>query len=383
MAIAVAYSDSLKPLLAENSDEFLSIKEKYYRDKRDLLECKKINTKRLNKTEPGGRNYSLITFERSLLFELEGNRELQKIYLILSAISDIKSSVKDNASLTTLALLLHKEGDIKRAYKFINFSYEDASFFKSRLRFTLISNILPVINEAYQIQKEQQQKKLRTFLLIISLLSLLLLVAIYLIYRQLNKLNIAQCELKKVNGQLKSLNNSLRESNDQLNNANDELSEANHIKEHYIGNFLTICSNYIDKMDSINRNVNKQIAAGKIEDLYTQTKSKKIIDGEIQQFYQNFDETFLHIYPHFVEQINALLEDKEQIVLKNNEALNTELRVFALIRLGINDSSRIAKLLRYSVNTIYNYRVKIRNKAKGNRDDFEKMVMKIDSVKPS
>lgn len=381
MAIANAYSDSLVPLLNEDSDEYLAIKEKHFRDKRDLLESKKINTKRLEKAKPGSRSFSLITFERSLLFELEGNRELQKKYLILSAISDIKASVKDNASLTTLALLLHKEGDIRRAHKFINFSYEDASFFKSRLRFTLISNILPVINEAYQFRSDQQQKKLTRFLYIISILSLLLLVAFYFIYRQLNKINRAQRELKNVNNKLKELNDSLRDSNNQLNKANDELSEANHVKEHYIGNFLTICSNYIDKMDGIYKHVNRQIAAGKLEELFAQTKSARIMNDEINQFYKNFDETFLHIYPHFVEEINALLDEGEQIIPKKSEALNTELRVFALIRLGITDSSRIANLLRYSVNTIYNYRVKIKNKAKGNREDFEMMVMKIDSVR--
>ncbi|MCU4155540.1 hypothetical protein J1N10_06100 [Carboxylicivirga sp. A043] len=380
-SIANTYTDSLRLLLEKGSEDYLALEEKKYRDNWLFRECEEINNKRLALTQPGTRQYSQVTFERSLLYEMEGNTEARKKYLILSAISDIESAVKDNASLTTLAILLHKEGDINRAYRFIKFAYEDASFYNSRLRFTLISNILPVINEAYQMRAEKQKKKLRSFLFIISCLSGFLLIAIYFIYRQLKTLNRAQSELVNANDQLKSLNNSLKEKNQTLNVLNEELSESNLVKEHYIANFLSICSNYIDKLDALNKGIGKQINAGKVEDLFKQSKSRKLMDQEVKEFYHNFDEIFLHIYPHFVEEVNALLEENEQITLKSNESLNTELRVFALIRLGINDSSRIAKLLRYSVNTIYNYRVKIKNKAKGNRDEFEQNIMKIDAVK--
>lgn len=379
--IAQSYTDSLSVLLKEGTEEYLAIEEKRFRDKRLFNESKRINDQRLALTTPGSRQYSLVTFERSLIYELKGNVSERKKYLILSAISDIQSAVKDNASLTTLALILHKEGDINRAYHFIKFAYEDASFYNSRLRFTLISNILPVINEAYQIRAEKQKKKLRSFLFIISCLSVFLLIAIYFIYRQLKTLNRAQSELVNANEQLKRLNNSLKEKNQTLNILNEELSESNLVKEHYIANFLSICSNYIDKLDMLNKGIAKQINAGKVEDLFKQSKSRKLMDQELKEFYQNFDDIFLHIYPHFVEEVNNLLQEGEEIMLKKNETLNTELRVFALIRLGINDSSRIAKLLRYSVNTIYNYRVKIKNKAKGNRDEFEQNIMRIDAVK--
>lgn len=377
---ARTYTDSLKQVLSLKSEQYLALEEKKNRDNWRFRACEEINNKRLAQTAPGSRKYSMITFERSLIYELEGNTELRKKYLILSAISDIKAAVKDNASLTTLALLLHKEGDIDRAYNFIKFAYEDASFYNSRLRFTHISNILPVINEAYQVRANEQQRKLRNFLYIISVLLLFLVVAIYFIHRQLKSLNKAQSALLNVNNQLKQLNIDLKSTNENLNDLNKELSESNLVKEHYIANFLTICSNYIDKLDALNKGIGKQINAGKIEELLKQSKSRKLMDQEIKEFYQNFDDIFLHIYPHFVEEVNNLLEDDEELKPKNKEALNTELRVFALIRLGINDSSRIAKLLRYSVNTIYNYRVKIKNKAKGNRNEFEQNIMKIDAA---
>ncbi|WP_146192222.1 DUF6377 domain-containing protein [Marinilabilia rubra] len=373
------YSDSVMPMIDPQSELYLSLLEKKYRDNRQLMKCLMVNSKRLEKAKMGTRLYSTITFERSLYYDIVSDREMEKKYLILSAISDIKAAVKDNASLAKLAIILHEEGQLDKAHKFINFSFEDAEFFNSRLRFISISNILPVINEAYQLKSEKQKAKLERFLIIISLLSLFLGLAVVFILRQMTKLKKARKELQTVNGKLKSLNLSLRDTNQSLNSLNKELSESNHVKEQYIASFLTICSEYIEKLDEFRKMTNKHIASQKIDELFKFTKSQKIIEQETREFYENFDTTFLHIYPHFVEELNRLLKKDERIELKKDERMNTELRVFALIRLGINDSSEIAKLLRYSVNTIYNYRVKIKNKAAVNRDEFEDHIMRIDA----
>lgn len=374
-----AYIDSLLSLLDPNSEEYLFIIEKQFRDTKQLIECRKVNSKRLAMAQMGTRIYSIITFQRAISYELELNCELEKKFLILSAISDIKASVKDNASLTKLALLLYEEKKIDKAHDYINFSFEDAVFFNSRLRFIEISNILPVINEAFQFKSDQQKANLRTFLIIISILSVILFFAALYIYMQMKNLSHARNDLQKANKQLKDLNINLHHANAELNDLNNELSESNHVKEQYIGNFLSICSNYIYKLDIYRKMVNKHIAARRVAELYEITKSKQLIEKELIEFYENFDNTFLNIYPNFVEELNSLLLVKERITLKKGELLNTELRIFALIRLGISDSSKIAKLLRYSVNTIYNYRVKIKNKAAIPRDDFEVFVMKIDA----
>ena len=179
----------------------------------------------------------------------------------------------------------------------------------------------------------------------------------------MKRLSKARNELGVINNQLKSLNN--------------ELAEANHIKEEYIAHFLGICSTYIDKLESYRKMVNKKINGGQVTELLKITKSSEVLESELKEFYVNFDNTFLHLYPKFVEEFNSLLVKEERIVLKKGELLNTELRIFALIRLGIDDSSKIANLLRYSVNTIYNYRAKVKNKALGSRDDFESLVMRI------
>jgi len=377
--LAHIYSDSLLKLLDQNASEYMLIKESQYREAGHLLESKKINTQRLARVRMGTRDYSIAAYNRSQIFQHELDTKNQKKFLILSAISDIKASIKDNASLANLALILYHENNIDRAYKYINFAMEDALFFNSNLRFISMSNILPLITEDYQRKSDHQKANLRKFSRIISLLSIILLLALIFIYRQMKSLSKARNDLHDVNQQLGILNEQLQHTNHKLHGLNKELSESNLIKEQYIANFLTICSNYIDKLDGYRKMVNKQITARKVAELHEYTKSNIIINTELNAFYKNFDTTFLNIYPNFVAELNALLKPDEQIILKPHEKLNTELRIFALIRLGITDSSKIAKLLRYSVNTIYNYRVRIKNRASGNREEFEDLILKIDT----
>ncbi|WP_025864198.1 DUF6377 domain-containing protein [Prolixibacter bellariivorans] len=372
-----AYRDSVMKLLDPNSEAYLAIREKQYRDAGEYDSCRWVNSKRLAMTQMGTREYSMITFDRSLSYQLQNNTEQREKYLILSAMSDIRAAVKDNASMAALSTILYHQNKIDRAYEYIKFSFEDAAYFNSRLRYMQISNILPVVTAAYQKKSDKQKAHLRILLIIISLLSIVLLLSILFIYSQVKKLARARKDLQTVNLKLRDLNGHLSEANTQLNELNSQLSESNHVKEQYIGNFFSICSDYIDKLDGFRRNVNKQIADREVAELFEKTKSKRLIDDEIREFYDNFDHTFLQIYPDFVEDFNALLNEDEQIVLRKGELLNTELRIFALIRLGITDSANIAKLLRYSVNTIYNYRVKVKNRAVVPRDGFEDYVMKI------
>ncbi|HEX8013675.1 MAG TPA: DUF6377 domain-containing protein, partial [Flavobacterium sp.] len=371
------YEDSLSKRIALSSAESMALLEKKYRDERKLPKALEINTQRLKNTKIGTREYSMVTFERSILYELLSDVDNQKKFLILSAISDIKSNVKDNASLSNLAMILYSEKDIDKAHQFISFSMEDAKFYNSQLRYVNISNVLTSITKAYDLRSNEQKLKLKTFLILISLLGLLLLAIVVYVYKQNKKISLARNNLKDVNEQLNSLNKELNIKNDDLNNLYVLLSKSNDIKVHYIGTFLNLYSEYIDKLDVYRKLVTKYITANKSRDLLDLTKSKQVIDTELKLFYKNFDESFLQIYPNFITEFNKLLKEEDRIILKNNdEILNTELRVYALIRLGITNSSKISKILRYSVNTIYNFRVKIKNSAI-NRDEFENQVKKI------
>lgn len=377
--ISWKYKDSLYAILDKESELYLNMKETRQRDFGEPQKALETNMKRLQRVEFGTPEYALVTFHRALDYSKLEDNEQRKIYLALSAISDLHSAIKDNASLWELANLIYNDGDVDRSYKYIRHSLDDANFFNARLRNFQISGILSIIDKTYQMKSEKQKDELRFYLILISLLSVLLIAAIMYIYKQMNKLSVARNNLQDVNGQLNILNRELSEMNEQLKSANLDLSESNHVKEEYIGHFLSLCSTYIDKLESFRKMVTKKLTTGQVAELLKITKSTDIQENELKEFYANFDNTFLHLYPSFVEDFNSLLIDGEKIVLKKGELMNTELRIFALIRLGIDDSSKIADFLRYSVNTIYNYRAKVKNKAKVSREDFENLVMRIGS----
>lgn len=324
---------------------------------------------------------AICTYTLSESYRLKGDKEKEKEYLIVSAMADMKTAVREYISLRKLAVLLYQEGDIERAYSYVKICMEDAAACNARLRKLEILEIFPIINDAYQQKTEKQQEQMKWALVSISLLSLFLLLAIFYVYKQMKKVAAARREVIDANKRLKELNDELHLSNAQLKEANHSIAENSYLKEEYIGRYMDQCSVYLEKMDNYRRSLGKIAATGNVEELYKNIKSSKFIEGELKEFYTNFDNTFLQLFPTFVEDFNALLADDEQISLKAGERMNTELRIFALIRLGITDSVKIAQFLRYSVTTIYNYRTKVRNKAAGDRDLLEQEVMTIGKSK--
>ena len=324
---------------------------------------------------------AICAYTLSESYRLKGDKEKEKEYLIVSAMADMKTAVREYISLRKLAVLLYQEGDIERAYSYVKICMEDAAACNARLRKLEILEIFPIINDAYQQKTEKQQEQMKWALVSISLLSLFLLLAIFYVYKQMKKVAAARREVIDANKRLKELNDELHLSNAQLKEANHSIAENSYLKEEYIGRYMDQCSVYLEKMDNYRRSLGKIAATGNVEELYKNIKSSKFIEGELKEFYTNFDNTFLQLVPTFVEDFNALLADDEQISLKAGERMNTELRIFALIRLGITDSVKIAQFLRYSVTTIYNYRTKVRNKAAGDRDLLEQEVMTIGKSK--
>ncbi|MCD7849679.1 MAG: DUF6377 domain-containing protein [Parabacteroides sp.] len=375
--LALAYRDSLFRILPEGVDLRIELQELASREAGRTEEALRINDARLARVPFGSPEYALISYHRAMIYRQERNREKEKLYLTLSSLSDVQSAITDHASLWMLTDLLLKDGDIERAYHYIRFSWDETNRFRARSRSWQSADILSLIDKNYQATIEKKNRMLVTYLALISILTLLLISAVIYIYRQMKRLSEARNHLQETNGQLKVLNGELHQMNARLQSTNQQLSESNQIKEEYIGRFIKLCSTYIDKLDGYRRMVNKKVCAGQIEELAKITRSSKALDAELDELYRNFDMAFLHLFPDFVAQFNALLQEDERIVLKIDELLNTELRIFALIRLGINDSSQIAEFLRYSVNTIYNYRAKVKNKARVPRDDFENLVREI------
>ncbi len=320
---------------------------------------------------------AIIAYSIAVIYNKKKDRELEKQWLIISSINDIQSATKEYISLRNLAFMLYEDGDIDRAYKYIKKSLEDALFCNARLRTYEISLMMPIIDKAYQHQSESRQKLMMSTIFIVSLLSLMLMIAVYFVYRQMRKLALARKKLSCSNDQLSNLNQELSRFNLEIKNTNRTLVESNLIKEEYIGRYMDQCSEYIDKLDNYRRSLKRIAKNGKADDLYQAIQSKEYIEKELKEFYHSFDITFLQLFPRFVEEFKELLIDDECVQLKPGQMMNTELRIYALIRLGISDSVKISHFLRCSLSTIYNYRTKIRNKAKGVRDEFEQKVMRI------
>lgn len=311
--------------------------------------------------------FSMTAATLSYVYGARGNRDMQRKYLALSAISDLECAITENESLHSLSLMLYDEGRFRKAYEYMQMSLADANFYNARFRRVEIAKSQPVIEQAFLSELARQRFRLYLSLAFISILSLILVVVAYYLHHQMKELRKSRLVIEETNQQLEVLNL--------------DLQESNKIKEEYIGHFLNLCSQYIDKLEHFNQLVNRKIKVGQVDALFAMTESSKLVDMELAELLENFDRIFLKLYPDFVTCFNDLFDKEDRIVLKRDELLNTELRIFALVRLGVNDSSKIARFLRYAPNTVYTYRTKVKNKAKVDRETFELEIMKIGSFK--
>ena len=316
-------------------------------------------------------------------------------YLAYSSMADIVSCNKDIASLEELGIYLFSLGDIDRAYAYTNYCLQNALFYKNRVRIMGISSTIDQINAVYQERMRQQGERVQSYLFAVSILSAVLILAILYIYQKLRQLAMSRSKLHEMNEelnrhvdnlseaqrQLKEVNEKLHSLNVELKDVNAQLRESNYVKEEYIGYVFSLCSNYISKLDEYRKNISRKIKTNQIDAVKAMTDRPTIAQSELKEFYKNFDAIFLHVYPSFVSDFNALLHPEEQIVLKEGELLNTELRIYALVRLGINDSVKIADFLHCSPQTVYNNRLKVRNKAIIPKEQFAETVRLLGKMK--
>jgi len=375
---------SIKDALTPDNNLYLQLKEDSARNAHKFEDALKLNDISLLNTSYGTPEYALVTFRRSLIYQWQGNREKQKYYLVLSAISDIKSAIKDQASLMMLAQILYEDGDIDRAYNYIRFSWNATMFYNAKLRSLQSSSILSLIDKTYQAKIENQKTKLQYYLILTSSLLLLLVFALFVIYRQIKRLSSAKknlqlvnADLNHLNAELNKLNHEITSVNQVLNSTNSELSESNNIKEVYIGRFIELCSIYLNKIDDFRIKVHSKIQDGNIKEAKSMTQSQDIMDDEFEELYVNFDTAFLQLFPGFVDKVNELLNEADRFILKKGESLNPELRIIALMRLGISDGSKISQFLRYSLTTVYNYRTKTKNRTYLQKEEFDNRISEI------
>jgi len=316
----------------------------------------------LNDFEQDQHQRAMNSSALASLYNIKGEQENTLYYTALSAVSDIRSAVRETTSKTGLAHYLYNKGDLKNASKYINVSLEEANFYNARHRKTSINNILPIIEKERLHLIEKQKNILTGLLVVVCLILLLLLGASLIIYKQNKKLTRSKKIIQDQLGRLEAINK--------------ELNESNVIKDQYIIDSLYGKSNYLDTVESLLKKINNKLKARQYDDIYD-LGSEFNIKTERENVYSSFDNTFLKLFPDFIHEYNTLFNEEDRIPFNNTNRLTTELRIFALIRLGITDNERIAKFLNLSVATIYKYRTKARSKSTVLNDEFEKRIVRI------
>jgi hypothetical protein len=283
-------------------------------------------------------------------------------FLVRSAYADLRSATKETAAMHTLATILFEQGRIDAADFFIQQAREDALYYGAKQRQIEISGVLPLIAAAKLNSVEAQRNKWLVYSTSVTILALLVCAFVFIIFRQLRKLKVAEVTISAANLALKKTNNNL--------------SEANQIKEEYIAYYFNINADYLSKIEALKTAIDKKLIAKKFDEL------RYIVDNinlkrEREELSYSFDHVFLKLFPDFVSTFNSLFNPEDQIVLKEGQLMNTELRIFALIRMGISDTEKIAKILGYSVNTIYAYKTRVKSKSLIPNEEFESRIMQI------
>lgn len=310
------------------------------------------------------------------LYTIKNETDRAVELLSLAAISDIKSSTKENVAMTKLSELLFNMGRIKEAYKYVKFALDEAYSYKANHRKLEIMKILPIIEGKQLDMVEQQRKTYLYYSISVTALIILVISFFVIILRQYKSLKIVKTNLAEANKNLQESNEKLQEANQKLEEANGKLEEVNKIKEEYIGSFFNMISENIESVEKFKQAISRKIKSNKPEEIISIIQNIDI-DKERERLYKTFDSIFLKIFPGFVEKFNSLFQEEDHIELKEEQCLTPELRIFALIRLGIHETENIAKILRYAVRTIYTYKTKIKNKSIVPNEEFEERLLEI------
>lgn len=359
---SLSYCDSLISVSRPGSPEYLYRVGESELRKGNFAEAQKYNLQALHELSPDCRTYAQSAFSLAMAYKGAGDNEKYKEWLINAAISDQTVPLKENLALQELALVLKTDdNDLSRANRYLRIALEDAVFYNNRLRMLEIAEKIPHIGNVYQDEIEEKNARLTQYLLIIGLLAVVLAVLSVFIYVQHKKVSKSKEILGELNGKLRLLN--------------QQLSQTNETREQYVSLFMDLCAAYIEKLNRfptvLKMKVRQLSDLSSVAERYVRPS-----DAEIKEMFFNFDSAFLRLYPDFISQFNALLREDERILPQKGELLNTDLRIYALVRMGIGDSNKIASLLFLSPQTIFNHRTRVRNRAI-DRDNFEKTVITI------
>lgn len=372
------YRNRLLELVPPDTYEWYDLKREEADAAGDMELVREYAMKMIRCVPENSNDYARAAFFYSNSFRDNADPRKEE-WLIRSSVSDVMGATRDYASLNTLSRILFHKGDIDRAFRYAaDHCMRDALMFNGKLRPWQISQFFPQIERAYQQKHARQTRVMVIMIAIAAALLIVLILMLVFIFKRQQILDSMRHRLQESYMQIDERNHELVAINSRLVALNAQMQEADKVKQEYIALFLGIVSENIGKTRQYKNHVLKSIRQGKAQTLVEEIDMLPSLDEDIMEFYKMFDETFVNLYPDFVEKFNELLVDGAAIVPKGDDILTPELRIFALIKLGITDSSKIASLLHYSANTIYNYRAKTKNKARGSRDGFENAVRNIE-----
>ena len=364
------YRQLILQIAPKESFEYITNLASYTCERGNVDQAIRIFENYLPSIKQGDRRYSIITSTLAYFHARKQQSGQQEKYLLLCAISDLKGTILENNSFRELSAVLMERGDYSKAYFYLSQASDDAQLYGSRLRSVQAARLSPLITKAYDAERTQAQHRTNILLTIISIIALLLAGTITYTLSLMRKRRLANDKISRMNAELS-------QHNDEIKVMNEQMKEANRIKDEYIGRFLELCSNLIHRGEERLKKMNRLARERKLEELYAELKSNSPINGGIRMFHQNFDTAFLNIYPNFVTEVNKLMTEGNGFEIDGeSNKLTTELRVLALIRLGIQDNQKIADILRSSITTIYTYRSKLKARAR-NKDTFEDDIRKI------
>ncbi len=360
-ALGGIYINKALAILSKNSYDYLFLSAlKYLRDgdfDHALNQYQKLMGMKMDLHQ-----FAINSSSMAFIYIQKGEQDTALNLLIKSAIADVKSATKETTALLNVADLLYKRGDVKNSYEYIKQAMDDANFYGARHREIQVGNILPIIEGEKINTVEAQRRRLLIYSLLITLLVIFVILFAIIIFRQLKKLRKADEVILKANASL------------QL--ANQKLAEANTIKNDYIGYYFNINSRYLEKLEKFKKSMEKKLQSRSYDDAIHALENLHL-DKEREELLHTFDSIFLRIFPDFINDFNRLFLPEDEMVPGKGELMNTELRIFALIRMGIHDNERIAGILDYSLNTIYAYKNRVKTKSIVSNDEFEHRLMSI------
>lgn len=362
--------------IPETDEGYVFTKAEVLSDQNKHTEAIEMLQKQLSHYHSGDRTYSILTSTIAFIYSIAGDREQQKRFLILSAESDLEGGIRENTSLRVLSSLLFDEGDFDRAYRYLNCCISDASFYGARIRRQQVSALMPQVLAAYQDSQERSHLGMLILLVIVIVIVVVLAVALFGLYVVFRRLRRTSNILARTNDTLAQTNEKLESTNAKLEHTNETLHERELVKEEYIGRFLALSSQFIEQTDDRRKFLLRTAREKKASELIAELKSTATNEMQAKLFYENFDEAFLNIFPDFCQHVNALLQPDGQIVLPVTGTLTTELRILALMRLGITSNQLIASILRSGLSTVYTYRSRLKARAL-DHDNFEEQVKRI------